>query len=98
MDAVPAPQRRVVKLSGNTHLCLIRAFCFPLFTPATLGSCASTMTSKQDPVTIGIVNGIVWTAEASQPRAEAVAMSGDRITAVGSNAEIRSLAGPSARI
>jgi predicted amidohydrolase YtcJ len=98
MDVVPAPQRRVVKLSGNTLPRLIRAFCFALFTPAILQSCATTMTSKQDPVTIAIVNGIVWTAEPSQPRAEAVAMSGDRITAVGSNAEIRALAGPSGRI
>ena len=56
------------------------------------------MTLGQEPVTIAIVNGIVWTAEQSHPWAEAVAMSGDRITAVGSNAEIRALASQSARI
>lgn len=56
------------------------------------------MTSSQQPVTIAIVNGIVWTGEPSQPRAEAVALSGERIAAVGSNAAIRALAGPSARV
>jgi len=56
------------------------------------------MTSREEPVTIAIVNGVVWTGEPSQPRAEAVALRGDRIAAVGSNAEIRALAGPSTRI
>ena len=69
---------------------------FPI--PAILLACATTMTSRQEPVTIAIVNGIVWTAEPSRPWAEAVAMSGDRIAAVGSTAEIRALAGPSTRI
>jgi predicted amidohydrolase YtcJ len=56
------------------------------------------MTLKEEPLTIAIVNGIVWTAEPSHPWAEAVGMSGDRITAVGSNAEIRVLASQSTRI
>ena len=51
------------------------------------------MTLRQEPVTIVIVNGIVWTGEPSQPWAEAVAISGDRVAAIGSNEKIRSLAG-----
>jgi len=40
-----------------------------------------------------IVNGRVWTGNPDQPWAEAIAMRDDRILAVGSNDEIRALAG-----
>src|SRR5262245_60722057 len=45
-----------------------------------------------------IVNASVHTMDESQPRAEAVAISGNRIVAVGSTADIRSQAGPKTRI
>lgn len=38
--------------------------------------------------TLRIVNGRVWTGTAAQPRAEAVAVRGDRILAVGTNGDI----------
>jgi len=41
------------------------------------------------PVTIAIVGGKVWTGEPNQPWAEAVALAGDRIVAVGSTSEIQ---------
>ncbi len=41
-----------------------------------------------------IVNARVWTVDASRPRAEAVAIAGERIVAVGTNAEIGRWAGP----
>ncbi|HET9636033.1 MAG TPA: amidohydrolase [Gemmatimonadaceae bacterium] len=47
---------------------------------------------------IAIVNGAVWTADSAKPWAEAVALSGDRILAVGSSAEIRRLTSPATRI
>ncbi|HEX3534416.1 MAG TPA: amidohydrolase family protein, partial [Gemmatimonadaceae bacterium] len=72
--------------------------CFLTIIFAILQGCATTMTSKEEPVSIAIVNGMVWTGEPSQSRAEAVALRGDRIAAVGSNADIRALAGPSTRI
>jgi len=87
-----------MKLSGNTILGPCKAFFFPFLTLGILHGCATTMTSKEEPVTIAIVNGIVWTGEPSQPWAEAVAISRERLTAVGSNAEIRTLAGPATRI
>jgi len=65
---------------------------------AILPACTTTMTSSQQPVTIAIVNGVVWTGERSKPWAEAVALSGDRIAAVGSNTEIRALAAPTTRM
>jgi len=40
-------------------------------------------------VTLAIVNARVWTGDARRPWAEAVAVSGDRIAAVGTTAEIR---------
>jgi predicted amidohydrolase YtcJ len=40
------------------------------------------------------VNGKVWTGDSARPSAEALAISGEKILAVGSNKEIRALAGP----
>lgn len=49
-------------------------------------------------VTMAVVNARVWTGDTVRPWADAIAVSGDTIAAVGSSAEIRKLAGPSARI
>ena len=38
------------------------------------------------------VNGAPWTADEERPRAEAMAVAGDKIVAAGGNAEIRALA------
>ncbi len=40
------------------------------------------------------VNGKIWTGDDAHPQAEALAISGDKILAVGSTPEIRALAGP----
>jgi predicted amidohydrolase YtcJ len=48
--------------------------------------------------TLVVVNARVWTGDPSRPWAAAVAASGDRILAAGSNDEIRALAGPGTRI
>ena len=65
----------------------------------TLSGCASQMTQQQD-VTLAIVNARVWTANPRQPWATGLAVSGERITSVGSSAEIAKLAKayPNARI
>jgi hypothetical protein len=47
---------------------------------------------------VAFVNGTVWTVNPSQPKAEAVAVLGDRILAVGSNAEIRKFSGSSTKV
>ena len=44
------------------------------------------------------INGKIWTGDDAQPKAEALAISGDRILAVGSTIEIRALAGPDTAI
>ena len=45
-----------------------------------------------------LVNGSVVTVDSQRPRAEAVAVRGDRIIAVGTSAEIRRLTGPGTRV
>ncbi|HMO81764.1 MAG TPA: amidohydrolase [Pyrinomonadaceae bacterium] len=45
-----------------------------------------------------IVNGDVWTMNTRQPRTEAVAIVGNRISAVGSTSEIKMLIGPETKV
>jgi predicted amidohydrolase YtcJ len=45
-----------------------------------------------------IVNGRVWTGDSTRPWAEAIAVEGDRIAAVGSTADIRAMTGGSGEI
>ncbi len=49
------------------------------------------------PADLVVLNGKVWTVDPAKPRAEAVAVSGDRIAAVGTNEEIRKWVGPNTR-
>ena len=44
-------------------------------------------------ITLVLVNGRVWTGNPSQPDAEAIAIAGDRIVAVGASADMRARAG-----
>jgi len=61
-----------------------------------------TMTSTSTTLTVApslaIVNARVWTGDPSRPWADAVAVTGERITAVGSSAEVRKLARPITRV
>jgi predicted amidohydrolase YtcJ len=47
---------------------------------------------------IAVVNARVWTGHARRPWADAIAVTGDRITAVGTGAEVRKLVGPDTRV
>ena len=73
-------------------------FYLPLSICALFLICATSMTTNQQPLTIAVVNGVVWTGEADKPWAEAVALSGDRIAAVGSTSEIRARISPQTRV
>jgi predicted amidohydrolase YtcJ len=44
-------------------------------------------------VTLALVNGRIWTGTRAQPEAEAIAIAGDRIVAVGTTADVRARAG-----
>src|SRR3954465_1888823 len=66
---------------------------------ASLGCTMTTTSSTIAPtVTLAIVNARVWTGDASRPWADAIAVTGSRITAVGSSAEVRKLASSSTRV
>jgi hypothetical protein len=56
------------------------------------------MMPREEPATLAIIDGRVWTGDTMKPWAEAVALRGDRIAAVGSNTEIRHLIVPSTRV
>jgi len=58
---------------------------------------AATATSLAAP-SLAVVNARVWTGDARRPWADAIAVDGERIAAVGSSAEIRKLAGPGTRV
>ena len=51
----------------------------------------------EPPVTLAVVNARVWTGDARRPWADAIAVRGERIGAVGSSAEVRKLADAAAR-
>jgi predicted amidohydrolase YtcJ len=57
--------------------------------PVACGLMACTMTESQ--ASLAIVNARVWTGDSTRPWAEAVAINGDTIVAVGSSAEVRKL-------
>jgi predicted amidohydrolase YtcJ len=57
-----------------------------------------TLRAQQDAVDLLLINGKVFTADPAAPWAEAVAIHGDRISAVGSTAAVRARASANARI
>ena len=60
--------------------------------------CAASLLSAATEVDLAIVNASLYTVDAQKPTAEAVAIAGERIVAVGSTAEIKKLTGPRTRV
>jgi predicted amidohydrolase YtcJ len=54
--------------------------------------------SAQPPADLVLKNGIIYTVTERQPRAEAIAIRGDRIVFVGSNADVKKYEGGSTRV
>jgi predicted amidohydrolase YtcJ len=54
--------------------------------------------AKQTAPELILFNGKIFTSDAKQPNAEAIAISGERVLAVGANAEIKKLAGKQTRL
>jgi predicted amidohydrolase YtcJ len=54
--------------------------------------------APQPPADLVIVNAHVWTVDPARPEAQAVAVRGERIVLVGTDAEVRPLAGPRTRV
>src|SRR5258707_9787416 len=70
-------------------LSMLLSLLFISFTPANI---------KVDPADLVFTNGNIYTANDKQPHAEAVAVKGDRIIFVGSNAAAKNYEGPTTRI
>jgi predicted amidohydrolase YtcJ len=53
------------------------------------GTCSSAADIAQQTADAVYLNGVVWTADAARPTAEAFAVHGDRLVAIGSNVEVK---------
>lgn len=69
-----------------------------LILAGTAGALAIGQTVRVTPADVVLVNGRIYTVDPARPWAEAVAISGTRIAAVGSTAEVKALAGPVTRV
>ena len=64
-----------------------------------LTACSAVVLAQSQPAADLIIhNAKIWTVDSSHPEAEAVAILGDRIVAVGSNQEIEAWRGPKTRV
>ena len=70
----------------------------PLFLLVCVGLSFCAINAVAAPPSVVFVNGNIYTASEKQPRAEAIAVTGDRISFVGKNADARKLAGEETRI
>lgn len=62
-----------------------------------LATLSATQTTGTAPADLVLLNGRIYTLEASQPWVEALAVRGNRIAAIGTTADIRRLGGPQTR-
>jgi predicted amidohydrolase YtcJ len=72
----------------------VAAFCVGMALTAVCGVAQT----PQQPVDRIFVNGKIWTADDAQPRAEALAIRGDKLVAVGTTEEVKKLAGPNTAV
>ena len=75
----------------------MRSFYFLALT-AMIPASATAQSPTSSPVTLAVVNAKIWTADPRRPWADAIAVRGDRIAAVGSGAEIRKLVTPATTV
>lgn len=75
---------------------LPRMLLMGLVAPALLA--AAPATAPEAPADRIFVNGRIWTGDARKPRAEAIALRGEWIAAVGSEADVRRVAGPKTEV
>jgi predicted amidohydrolase YtcJ len=71
---------------------------FALLSLLLLGLAPTVENSQKSPADLVFINGNIYTANEKQPRAQAVAVKGDRIVFVGSNAAAKKYEGASTRI
>jgi predicted amidohydrolase YtcJ len=86
-------QRRIVSELGN-----MRAIVKPISILLVLWSVALTSSQTIQPATLVLRNGKVVTVDAATPDAQAIAIRGDRIAAVGTNDSIQRYIGPATQV
>ena len=69
-----------------------------LFVPLVLTAGCASQGQTVSPADLVLTNGRVVTVEESQPEAQAIAVTGDRIVAVGSSGDIRQYVGPATKV
>ena len=69
-----------------------------LLVASLLAICSASVAQAEDEATLILVGGRIWTAEEAQPWAEAVALAGDRVLAVGKAAIVLKHRGPQTRL
>jgi predicted amidohydrolase YtcJ len=77
---------RITRIVLALFVCVVAAV-------AACGGGGSSATTGGPVITLALVNGRVWTGNAAQMEAEAIAIAGDRIVAVGTTADIRQRTG-----
>jgi predicted amidohydrolase YtcJ len=82
---------RHLRVLGSSILFFVLAMMTAFTLPALAGA-------QSAPVSLAVVNARIWTGNPKRPWAEAIAVRGDRIAAVGSSAEIRKMTGASAKV
>jgi len=65
---------------------------------AVLGLTPLVQAQSQPTADLLVINAKIWTVDANQPKAQAVAVFGDRIIAVGANADVEGLRGPHTKV
>lgn len=70
----------------------------PILTMMSAFTLTAPAVAQTAPVSLAVVNARIWTGNPKRPWAEAIAVRGDRIAAVGSSAEIRKMTAASAKI
>src|SRR5207247_2119995 len=98
-DAAAAPARRRLpadptRPQAATHPQLMRRLPAVALAALALGACER---GRSGPPDLILTGGRIFTADSERPWAEALALRGDRIVAVGSTDSVRRLAGPRTR-
>ena len=75
-----------------TRLFRVLIFCLAATACSRGGESEPQSMTGSNPISLALVNARVWTGDPSAPWAEALAVSGDRLVAVGTNDAVRNLA------
>lgn len=92
--ALSAAKNRSFSVSPTTARKLLLLFCLAASFCGVAFLSDHRAAATPSPPTLVLINGIIYTADSANPRAEAVAITGELISAVGTSDDIRKLAGP----